>query len=229
MTNEAIRLKNKKARLWKRYIITNNQYDRGIYTRTNNELRRMTRRLRIDFEQNIALNVKEKPKHFWKYAKSRIKNKQSIPTLEKPDGSKAITPKEKANSLNQFFCSVFTRERLNDIPELSEDFSGDILATTNITPEIVWKKLVNLDPNKSPGPDKWHPHFLRELADVICIPLSILFNKSLTEGAHDTWLKATISAIYKKGQKIILGNYRPVSLASVIYNKGCNCISHGET
>ena len=169
--------------------------------RTNNELRRMTRRLRIDFEQNIAMNEKEKPKHFWKYAKSRIKNKQSIPTLEKPDGSNAITPEDKANSLNQFFCSVFTRERLNDIPELSEDFSGDIFATTNITPEIVWKKLVNLDPNKSPGPDKWHPQFLRELADVICIPLSILFNKSLTEGAHDTWLKATISAIYKKGQK----------------------------
>ena len=43
MTNEAIRLKNKKARLWKRYIITKNQYDRGMYTRTNNELRRMTR------------------------------------------------------------------------------------------------------------------------------------------------------------------------------------------
>ena len=187
-----------------------------MYTRTNNELRRMTRRLRIAFEQNIAMSVKGKPKDFWKYTKSRIKHKQSIPTLEKPDGSKAITPKEKANSLNQFFCSVFTRERSNDIPELSEDFPGDILATTNITPEIVWKKLVNLDPNKSPGPDKWHPHFLRELANVICIPLSILFNKSLTEGARDTWLKATISAIYKKGQKSILGNYRPASLTSVI-------------
>ena len=87
MTNEAIRLKNKKARLWKRYIITKNQYDRGMYTRTNNELRRMTRRLRIDFEQNIVMDVKEKPKHFWKYAKSRIKNKQSIPTLEKPVAS----------------------------------------------------------------------------------------------------------------------------------------------
>ena len=74
---------------------------------------------------------------------------------------------------------MYLQERLNDIPELSEDFSGDILATTNITPEIVWKKLVNLDLNKPPGPDKWHPHFLKELADFICIPLSILFNKSL--------------------------------------------------
>ena len=58
------------------------------------------------------MNVKEKPKHFWKYAKSRIKNKQSIPTLEKPDGSKAITPKEKANSLNHISSSaVYLQER----------------------------------------------------------------------------------------------------------------------
>ena len=48
-----------------------------------NELRRMTRRLRIDFEQNIAMNVKEKPKHFWKYAKSRIKKKEEYSNTRK--------------------------------------------------------------------------------------------------------------------------------------------------
>ena len=32
MTNEAIRLKNRKAQLWKRYLSTKTQYDRGMYT-----------------------------------------------------------------------------------------------------------------------------------------------------------------------------------------------------
>ena len=57
---------------------------------------------------------------------------------------------------------------------------------------------------------------MRELADVICIPLAILFNKPLKEDVHKTWLKAFITAIYKKGLKTTLGNYRPVSLTSVI-------------
>ena len=216
MTNEAIRLKNSKARLWKRYLSTKSRYAMGMYKRANNELRRMTRILRSEFEQNIAKNVIQKPKMFWRYAKSRLQTRQNIPTLENPDGSKATSVKEKANTLNKFFCSVFTTERLDNILELSADFDGETLSTAEITPEIVWRKLVDLNPNKSPGPDKWHPHFLRKLADVICIPLSIILNKSLKEDVHKTWLKAIITAIYKKGVKSMPENYRPASLTSVI-------------
>ena len=92
----------------------------------------------------------------------------------------------------------------------------EVLQTIEITPTVVRKKLHDLNPNKSPGHDKWHPYFLKELADCICIPLSILYNKSLKEGAHKSWTKAIITAIYKKGLKNETGNYRPISITSVI-------------
>ena len=38
----------------------------------------------------------------------------------------------------------------------------------------------------------------------------------MKEGAHESWKKAIIAAIYKKGKKSDPGNYRPVSLTSVI-------------
>ena len=76
--------------------------------------------------------------------------------------------------------------------------------------------MKNLNPGKSPGHDKWHPHFLRELTNDICIPLSILFNKSLKEKDHRSWLKAIITSIYNKGIRNDPGNYRPVGLTSVI-------------
>ena len=108
-------------------------------------------------------------KLFWRYAKSTLKTRQNIPTLENPDRSKAITPKEKENLLNEFLRSVLTTEWLDNILELSGDFHRETLSTVEITPEIVWKQLTNLNSNKSPGPDKWKPHFLGKLADVIYI------------------------------------------------------------
>ena len=90
------------------------------------------------------------------------------------------------------------------------------MSNITITPDLVWKKLKTLNANKSQGPDKWQPFFLKELADEICIPLSNLLSKSLEEGAHKSWLNAFITAIHKKGSKKSVENYRPISITSVI-------------
>ena len=216
MNNEAVRLKNAKGRLGKRYITTRTKFDRENYIRCKNGLRALTRTLRSNFEQNLAFNVKSKPKLFWKYAKSRMKTKQSIPSLTKADGSRAITPKDKVDALNNFFRSVLTIEDLNNIPSSTTSLVEEALSNIQITHETVLMKLKVLNPNKSPGHDKWHPYFLSELADIIRVPLSILFNKYLKEGTHKSWMKAVITAIYKKELRSLPENYRPISITSVI-------------
>ena len=115
MTAEAIRLKNAKSRLWRRYVATKTRFDRDKYIRCKNNLRSLTRKLRRDFEQNVASMLKSKPNVFWKYAKSRLKTKLTIPTLSKPNGTKATSSKDKAETLNDFYSSVFTLEFLHDI------------------------------------------------------------------------------------------------------------------
>jgi len=62
-----------------------------------------------------------------------------------------------------------------------------------------------------------HPHFLRETSDTICVPLTIILNKSLTSGIlPNTWKCANITPIHKKGAKNLPANYRPISLTTVI-------------
>ena len=70
---------------------------------------------------------------------------------------------------------------------------------------------------KSPGSDGVHPRVINELADCISIPLSSIFNKSLTTGKLPIeWKQANISPIHKKGSKTLPQNYPPVSITSVV-------------
>ena len=84
---------------------------------------------------------------------------------------------------------------------------------------MVKMKLLNLNGNKSMGPDNIHPHMLKSLADTISKPLAIIFNKSMVSGTTpEQWAEAMITAIHKKGVRNIVDNYRPITLTPVISN-----------
>jgi len=57
---------------------------------------------------------------------------------------------------------------------------------------------------------------LRELADVIAEPLSIIFERSWRTGeVPEDWRKANGTPAFRKGKEEDPGNYRPVSLTSI--------------
>ena len=90
-----------------------------------------------------------------------------------------------------------------------------------IDEEIIKKKLDNLNVFQSVGPDCVYPRLLKELSSHLYKPLARLFNNSLAVGElPKEWKQGRISAIFKKGTRKNAGNYKPVSLTSII----CRCM-----
>ncbi len=85
------------------------------------------------------------------------------------------------------------------------------------TPDYVMKRLQSLSPQKAAGSDKLHPKILRALAPFIAESLTELSNLSLlTTEVPEHWRSAIICPIFKKGDREVTGNYRPVSLTSIV-------------
>jgi hypothetical protein len=93
----------------------------------------------------------------------------------------------------------------------------------DITCNGITKLLKQLNPYKAPGPDNISPRILKELATDISPLLQLIFQKSLDTGVvPDDWRIANVSPVYKKGQKSLAKNYRPISLTSVC----CKTMEH---
>ena len=64
VNREAWRLRKKKNRLWTIYCNTQDPLDHARFSRCRNDLRRLTRNLRREFERNLANKLKTNPKAF---------------------------------------------------------------------------------------------------------------------------------------------------------------------
>ena len=161
-------------------------------------------------------------KRFWSYVKSKGQESSGVPPLKSKDGYLKSDSKTKAEILNEQFESVFTKEDLTNQPDKGH---SPFTPMENITvdPIGIKKLLQNLKTFKATGPDAIPAFILKISAEEISPVLSIIFQKSLDTGVvPDDWKNAWIVPIYKKGEKHLASNYRPVSLTSIT----CKVLEH---
>ncbi|KAK4831654.1 hypothetical protein QYF61_018621 [Mycteria americana] len=209
-----LRKKRRVYDLWKKGQATQEDY-KGVARLCREKIRRA----KAELELSLAAAVKDNKKHFFKYISSKRRAKENLQPLADGGGNTVTKDEEKAEVLNAFFASVFNSRAncsLGTQPLDLEDRDGDQTGAPIIQGEMVSDLLHHLDTHKSMGPDGIHPRVLKELAEVLTKPLSIIYQQSwLTGEVPADWRLANVMPIFKKGQKEDPGNYRPVSLTSV--------------
>uniref|UniRef100_A0A803T570 Reverse transcriptase domain-containing protein n=1 Tax=Anolis carolinensis TaxID=28377 RepID=A0A803T570_ANOCA len=104
-------------------------------------------------------------------------------------------------SINAFFASVFSQKESHLQPQKYEMDEGLGEIQPQIGRQVVQELLAALNEFKSPGPDRLHPRVLKELAEVISEPLTIIFKSSWRTGeVPGDWRRANVVPIFKKGK-----------------------------
>ena len=216
MDHSAIDKIEQKKLAYDDYKLCKSEEKYNLYAKARNQAKWACRKAVRSYELKLASEAKQNPKAFYAYASSKLKTRENVGDLEDEEGKLHTLDTDKTDIMNVFFCSVYTEENTSRIPDFDNRSPKD-LPLPIITEDIVFKKLKALNVNKSPGPDRLHPFILREAADILKVPLSIIFNLSLNQGSlPQLWKDAEVTPIFKKGKKSSPGNYRPVSLTSIV-------------
>ena len=162
---------------------------------------------------NLVNNINYIKKKFWSYVKSKS-NSHRIPELISYKNKMKSSRKDQCTLFNEFFCDQFTESSLYNI---DIDLSNENLHKLDFSEEKISSLLSNIDPNKSQGPDEIHGQILKSCYNSLNKPLSLLFKKSYeTSTIPNEWKLANVVPIHKKGSKVDVSNYRPISLISII-------------
>ena len=207
----------RKRHTWNKYIATRMKEDFEEYKQVRNLTNEFVKNTKDNFEKLISRQVETDAKQFWRYDKKKTKSVSGVFNLKNKHGIFTSTYKEKADLLNDFFTTVFTKEKnLDTVPVVTEEDVKNNLEIIIISES----DFLKLDINKSMGPDNINPFLLKSMADIFCETAINHFSKVLI-----IWNSAKCmerrknNTNFQKESKSEPSKYRPVSLTSIVICK----------
>ena len=157
---------------------------------------------------------KKNTKPFYRYIKAQKNDNFGVSSL-KFNGLMYSDSLSKSEILNKQFQSVFTKKSTTATPRLFGNKYPSI-GKSSITLKGVQKLLEKINISKAAGPDLIPGRMLNMLAPELAPIVHAIFTQSLDTGELPRdWSLANVAPIFKKGNRGLAENYRPVSLTCI--------------
>ena len=166
-------------------------------------------------EKTAVSKIKTNPKAFHSFVNQKNPMSTRIGPLYDSSGNLTSDPEQMANILQKQYVSVFSPPSGPvAVPSGSSETNEKLLDIT-ISPEVIIEAIKDMPNSAAPGPDKVPCVLLKECDSVLAPILSRLWKASFDSGQTAAIFKRqTIVPLFKKGNRGLPSNYRPVSLTS---------------
>ncbi|XP_063902404.1 uncharacterized protein LOC135139824, partial [Zophobas morio] len=186
--SKIIKLIKKKDSLWKKFKKSGLLSDREEFTQYRKLVKKEIRVAYGNFVAEAESNIKSDPKEFWKFVKLK-KGNSGVPC--------------NMTYLNKTVSGVNNRDSM----------SYNNFSVTEISEDEVFLKIKNLKSNNTAGPDSIPAFLIKDCVGIFSKPLTYLYNIILsTQTFPDHWKVSKIIPLFKKDDKSVIENYRPISL-----------------
>ena len=216
---------NKGKKLYKKSISRDASLnDKKKYNDYMLVLRKVKRYAKKKFYLDKCVEFKSNTRELWRtinHVLGRNNDKSTCITKLRTENLIVTRQKDIANELGDYFSTVgekFAKKTLKSAKNIDDYMSlilrnnkSIFLVATN-THEIskLIDKLLN---KKSSGYDNLDNVLLKKIKDEIALPLSLIFNESLSKGIFPSCMKlGEVVPLYKNKDRSDKSNYRPISL-----------------
>ena len=152
--------------------------------------------------------------------RKNLNNCNKINKINDENGGIVEDPKKISNIFNNYFTTIGSKlSKTISIPNnnvnnlINDDTISDSFFLCALTPADVKKYILQLKPNKATKSNSVPTIIIKKTVNIISPIISQIFNKCIEESVFPDSLKsAEVRPIYKKGNKLLPSNHRPISI-----------------
>lgn len=215
-TGDIIKNIKNKSRLWCSYKKSSNIDELNQFKLLRSSIKNDIDNAYKLYIRNIEIQVQSNPNRFWSYINSK-RNTTTIPSIMSYNNMKLNDPQVIVDAFAHFFQEAFIQSSNHQNNLNSSISDAPVLPVPHISEADVLKALKKVKPKCTMGLDGIPAFLLKDCGFLLAKPLSYIFNLSLqTNIFPDVWKIARICPVFKKGDRSIISNYRPIIILSNI-------------